>query len=79
MWGNYTLEKRISDTLKVPDISLSPYPHFAVRLSIFWECRLADDYNKIVNEFRPLQERSTTDALDAILLDMSHAWVHGKG
>lgn len=41
--------------------------------------RLADDYNKIVNEFRPLQERSTTDALDAILLDMSHAWVHGKG
>ena len=41
--------------------------------------RLADDYNKIVNEFRPLQERPTDDALDAILFDMSHAWVHGKG
>ena len=41
--------------------------------------RLADDYNKIVNEFRPLQERSTTDALDAVLFDMSYAWVHGKG
>ena len=35
IWGNHTLEKRISDTLKVPDISLSPYPHFAVRLSTF--------------------------------------------
>lgn len=41
--------------------------------------RLADDYNKIVNEFRPLQERPTDDALDAILFDMSHTWVHGKG
>ena len=40
--------------------------------------RLADDYNKIVNEFRPLQERPTDDALDAILFDMSHASVRGK-
>ena len=40
--------------------------------------RLADDYNKIVNEFRPLIERPTDDALDAILFDMSHASVRGK-
>ena len=40
--------------------------------------RLADDYNKIVNEFRPLIEKPTDDALDAILFDMSQASVRGK-
>ena len=40
--------------------------------------RLADDYNKIVNEFRPLIERPADDALDAILFDMSHASVRNK-
>ena len=40
--------------------------------------QLADYYNKIVNEFRPQHERATTDALDAILFDMSHASVRGK-
>lgn len=40
--------------------------------------RLADDYNKIVNEFRPLIERPTDDALDTILFDMSHASVRSK-
>ena len=58
IWGNHRLEKRISDTLKVPDISLSPLRCSSVHLLGVPTCRwLQQDSQRVPSSARKIYHR----------------------